>query len=127
MMLEDMALLLQQANIGVIGTNIFLSNMPASPDACVALYEYAGNARERSFGGDVLESPGLQVRVRNTTYSAARTKIESVIAALDGVNNTTVNNKRYLSVLVQQSPTPMGSDQNGRKEFTVNFIVQKER
>ena len=49
-----------------LGTNLFLSKMPESPDYCVAIFEYEGLPPIETFGsaGFVIERPSLQVMVR---------------------------------------------------------------
>jgi hypothetical protein len=101
--------------------------MPETPDLCMVLYEYAGQSRERTFrGGTIIEHPGLQVSIRATDYVTARTKIELVIAALDGVANTVMGSTRYISIMANQSPTPLGRDENNRTRVSQNFIISKE-
>lgn len=128
-LLDDIASHLVSKSIGTIGTDLFLGYMPDQPDNCVGVFEYAGEPMELTMGtGDaVLERPGLQVRARNKSYSAAKTKIDSVVTALHGLAEQTLNSKRYLLVRANQSPESIGMDQNNRSELVVNFSVLKER
>lgn len=128
-LLDEIATYLEDKNVGTVGTDLFMGFMPDKPDNCVALFEYAGEPMELTMGsGDpTLERPGLQVRVRNTSYSAARSKIEDVVDAFHGLANQTLSGTRYLLIKANQSPESLGLDQNNRSEFVVNFSVLKER
>ena len=125
MLLDDIASYLQQQGIA----GVYKGFMPDKPDNCVVLFEYAGEPMELTMGsGDpTLERPDLQVRVRNTSYSAARSKIEDVVDALHGLANEVLGDRRYLLIRANQSPESLGLDANNRSEFVCNFSVLKER
>jgi len=124
-LLDDIALYLETQGVGTCGTDIFAGTMPSQPNNCIVLYEYAGYPRYLVWNG---ERPGLQVRVRNTSYSAGRTKIEEVVQTLHGVcEYTAPSGVRYLLIRAEQSPESLGQDDNGRFEWVVNFDVIKER
>lgn len=125
-LLDDISAHLQQQ--GVTGS-IYKGFYPDQPDSLVALFEYAGEPMELTMSDNdpVLERPGLQVRVRSTTYPTGRTKIGEIVAILHGLANKTLGGTRYLLIKANQSPESMGLDQNNRCEFVVNFSVLKER
>lgn len=124
MLLDDIALYLQQQGVGVVGTDIFKGQLPASPDDCIALFEYAGEPQDLTDAN--LEYPGLQVLVRNKSYPAGRQKIEQAVRVLHGVSEQVINNVRYLLIQARQSPFLLERDENGRAVFVVNFRIIKE-
>ena len=81
-MITEIGAYLATKSIGTVGTDIFLGLMPDQPDNCIALFEYAGGPPDLHWAG---EYPGLQVRVRNKGYAAARTKIGEVMDKLHGL------------------------------------------
>ena len=123
-MLSDIGNYLQAQGIGTLGTNIFLGLMPDQPDNCVALFEYAGSPPDLHWEG---EYPGLQVRVRNKGYAAARTKIGEVMEKLHGLHEKTLSGTRYLLIKARGSPEVLKRDANNRVELFVNFEIIKER
>ena len=123
-MLSDIGNYLQAQGIGTLGTNIFLGLMPDQPDNCVALFEYAGSPPDLHWEG---EYPGLQVRVRNKGYAAAREKIEEVVTELHGAHELTLNGTRYRVIKVRGSPEVLKRDANNRVELFVNFEIITER
>lgn len=129
MLLDDIATYLQAQGVGTVNADIFKGYYPDKPDNLVVLFEYAGEATEMTMGtGDpIIERPGLQVRVRDKSYSAGRSKIALAVTALHGLANVVLGGKRYLLIRANQSPESLGLDANNRSEFVVNFSVLKER
>lgn len=123
-MLTEIGAYLATKSIGTVGTDIFLGLMPDQPDNCIALFEYAGSPPDLHWNG---EYPGLQVRVRNKGYAAARTKIGEVMDKLHGLHEQTLSGTRYLLVKARGSPEVLKRDANNRVELFVNFEIIKER
>ena len=123
-MLREIGAYLATKSIGTVGTDIFLGLMPDQPDNCIALFEYAGSPPDLHWNG---EYPGLQVRVRNKSYAAARTKIGEVMEKLHGLHEQTLSGTRYLLIKARGSPEVLKRDANNRVELFVNFEIIKER
>ena len=123
-MLSDISTYLKNQGVGTPGTDMFLGLMPDQPDNCIALFEYAGSPPDLHWNG---EYPGLQVRVRNKSYAAARTKIGGAMTALHGLHETVLGGTRYLLVKARGSPEVLKRDANNRIELFVNFEIMKER
>jgi len=122
--LREIGAYLATKSIGTVGTDIFLGLMPDQPDNCIALFEYAGSPPDLHWNG---EYPGLQVRVRNKSYAAARTKIGEAMTALHGLHEQTLSGTRYLLIKARGSPEVLKRDNNNRVELFVNFEIIKER
>lgn len=123
-MLREIGAYLQSQGIGTLEANLFLGLMPDQPDNCIALFEYAGSPPDLHWPG---EYPGLQVRVRNKSYAAARTKIGEAMTALHGLHEQTLSGTRYLLIKARGSPEVLKRDNNNRVELFVNFEIMKER
>lgn len=122
-MLTEIGAYLAIKNVGTVGADLFLGLMPDQPDNCIALFEYAGSPPDLHWNG---EYPGLQVRVRNTSYAAARTKIGEVAKKLHGLHEQTLSGTRYLLIKARGGPEVLKRDNNNRVEFFVNFEIIKE-
>ena len=122
-MLSDIGTYLQSQGIGTLGADLFLGFMPDQPDNCIALFEYAGSPPDLHWNG---EYPGLQVRVRNKSYAAARIKIGEAMTALHGLHEQTLSGTRYLLIKARGSPEILKRDANNRVELFVNFEIIKE-
>lgn len=96
LLLDDIASYLASFNIGKVGTDIHKGFLPDQPDNLVALFEYAGSPTELTMcDSPIIERPGLQVRVRNTSYPVGRAKINEVVDILHGLANVTLGGKRF--------------------------------
>ena len=126
MLLDDIEETLADNNLGTFGTDLFTGYMPDKPDNLICLFEYGGSPPDIASDVDE-ENPSFQVRVRNTNYLAARTKIESIVNVLHRIANKTINDSFYLSIFANQSPASIGRDANNRAEIVVNFRVTKRR
>lgn len=82
----------------------------------VGLFSTSGLEPTFYFDDTAIEYPGLQVIVRNESYS----KGENVINAIFSLLNKLEGFKP------QQSPFGIGKDEKGRSEFSVNYIIMKE-
>ena len=125
MLLEDIGQYLQSNAVGIVGTDIFYGYLPNSPDDCIVLFEYAGEPSEYAHDGSSVEKPGLQVRVRNVSYSSGRSKIDQIKNVLNLITNRVVGETFYLSIIANQSPIGLGRDTQGRSEFVINFSIKK--
>jgi len=123
-MLKEIGTYLQSQGIGTLGANLFLGLMPDQPDNCIALFEYAGSPPDLHWNG---EYPGLQVRVRNKSYAAARIKIEEIMEKLHGLHEQMLSGTRYLLIKARGSPEILKRDANNRVELFVNFEIMLER
>ena len=147
-MLREIGTYLQAQGVGTPGADMFLGLMPDEPDNCIALFEYAGSPPDLHWNG---EYPGLQVRVRGTSYEAARSKIGDIVKKLHGLYEqilsdegepegigdegegngeeepTPVTGTRYLLIWAKGSVEILKRDANNRVVLFVNFEIIKER
>jgi len=121
--LTEIGAYLATKNVGTVGTDIFLGLMPDQPDNCVSLFEYAGSPPDLHWAG---EYPGLQVRVRNKSYAAARAKIGEIAKELHGLHEQMLSGTRYLLIKARGSPEILKRDASNRVELVLNFEVMKE-
>ncbi len=151
-MLEQISAYLEAQGIGT-ADDICIGLMPDQPDNCVSLFEYAGSPPDLHWNG---EYPGLQVRVRNISYAAARSKIGEIMTALHGLYEQTLSDgsegsgdegsegdgdeggdgggepipakgTRYLLIKARGSPEILKRDASNRVELVLNFEIIKER
>ena len=123
-MLSDIGTHLQSQGVGSLGADLFLGLMPDQPDNCIALFEYAGSPPDLHWNG---EYPGLQVRVRNKSYEAARIKIGEIMKKLHGLHEQMLSGTRYLLIKARGSPEILKRDASNRVELFVNFEIMLER
>ena len=112
------------------GTDLFANTMPATPDECVAVYEYAGLPSTYVFGSPLIdrEFPRIQIvcRGEKQDISTPRETAETIYQAIGAVANQSVSGTRYHAITPLQPPFLMGHDANGRPLIAFNCQVDKE-
>lgn len=107
-----------------LGTNLFLSKMPESPDYCVAIFEYEGLPPIETFGaaGFVIERPSLQIMVRASRedYVTARDKAVTLRNLIAAISDTTLSGIGILRVTSMGSVNPLGVDELERPQVVFN-------
>jgi len=88
-----------------LGTNLFLSKMPDSPDVCVCIYEYQGTAPMMTFGSTAIQMdrPSVQISVRASRddYATARDLAQALRTLVSGIVDVTSSGVR----IVRAEPT----------------------
>ena len=108
---------------GTLGTNLFLSRMPETPDACVCIYEGEGGLPEFTMGNTILDNPAIQIIVRGTRedYVTARDKAQTIRLLLAQLADQTLSGVTVLRVSPIGSVLPMGLDKNDRPMVSTNY------
>lgn len=104
-----------------------------SPGTAVALYETGGVSPVRKFSGVDHERPNIQILVRSTSWTTARTTADRIWRLLEGTHSTALAKTpgstattRYLDITPLQSPFDVGTDPKRRHLVSMNFSVWKE-
>jgi hypothetical protein len=107
---------------------LYLGSRPDSPDECLTVYEYPGDApsyiQEQTAPSD--ESVQIQVVARSVDYEAASELISKAWTALALVINMNLSGTKYHSIRPNHSPSTMGRDTNDRILLFFNATVSKE-
>ena len=119
---------LQSAGVGTLGTSIFLSRMPASPDVATTVYETGAGYAMYTQGttvGPALTVANIQIvtRAAREDYQTARTTISTATTALETIVDSTISTIRVLRVEQVGSPSPLGLDDNDRPRVAMTFTV----
>ena len=119
---RDIASYLDSQTVWTLGTNIFVGELPDTPDACIAVYEYAGSPPDLVWEG---EYPSCQVRVRAPAFEDAHNTADLIMATLHKLTYKTIDGTLYYYISAKGSPEQMGRDANKRFEFVINFAIIK--
>lgn len=131
MMLKDMGQYLQDAKVGKVGKDIFLSLLPDSPAECMALYEYQGQQTNQIAH---TEAPGMQICVRAKRYPDGYVRLQSAHKALkeigfedgDFPGGAVINGVQYFRVQPVMSGIIQDRDENGNFLLKRNYYITKE-
>jgi hypothetical protein len=110
---------------GTVATDIFIGQLPASPDSCVAIFGLpAGALPLGSRQVSTLWFPRFQVVVRNQDYDTASAKLQDVRTKLHAKYGLILPNWRILAIHADSEGGPIGTDDQNRFEFAINFSAE---
>ena len=112
-----------------LGTDLYLSLLPESPDNCAVLLEDGGSSPVFTMGSvniPQMERPELQIIVRNTSYTTGRALADELFRLLTAISNEDINGVLYQRIEAIASPALYERDDNRRSLFTVNFTVVRD-
>ena len=108
-----------------IGTNLFLSKMPDTPDVCVCIYENQGSGPLMTFGATAiqLDRPSVQISVRaaRDDYATARDLAQALRTLVAGIVNVTSSGVVVLRVEPTGSFYSLSVDQLERPRVVFNL------
>jgi hypothetical protein len=127
---DEIADFLEDAGVGTVGTTIFKGQMPATPDACIAVIETAGREPQHTFGsnGIAIEYPRVQVRFRGAAqdYATPAALAQTAYAAMAAVANQSLDGTLYHSIDPIQPPFLLEKDAKNRLVIGFNAQLMKE-
>lgn len=106
------------------GSNLFVSVLPESPDAIVAIFDYSGEDPEQNIE---YWRPSVQVRVRGARedYETAYQLAMNIKALLVASHNITIGDTRYIGIWSKGDIISLGRDNNQRPELSMNFQIHR--
>jgi hypothetical protein len=129
---EDIATYCANQGIGTLGTDIFVNNLPDTPeypDNLVVFNDTAGFGPDHAMGGPsdnpAFENPSVQVLVQNVYSETAINTCYDVFQLLDGLKDQTIDSVVYLLVTALNSPFIIGKDENDRYRVACDFLVTR--
>lgn len=100
--------------------DIFVGKQPATPDNCISILGNLG-ARQPDANIAELMYPRFQILVRNTDYLTGSAKLHDVRTALHDKIALSLTNYFIYFIRADQEGFPIGEDEQGRPEFSINF------
>ena len=127
MLLKDLGMALEKNSLGILGTSIFLGDMPdEAPDACIGLFEYPGSPASLTSTGVAVERPRVQILVRDVDYYSARQRAEQIYQLLNATGEFHLNGTKYLWIEALSPPFFLSRDTADRVKIGCNYMVVKE-
>jgi hypothetical protein len=124
----DVALLLQNALVGTIGTNIYIGKLPDQNDAphkAIGVFDTGSAYTNPKWQRDEFL---VQILVRGPqqNYQEGYDFAEAAKGAVLGVQPQTLNGNYYAGFLLNGGINGLGTDQRDRHIFSLNFRVIAE-
>lgn len=125
---QDLCEYLEDELVGTIGTDLFVSELPAGKPEGMVLTMYPGAPPELTCGsnGITVDMPRFQFQAHYATETTAIAKAEAAATALAKVANQSIEGTRYRSVTVLQTPGLLYRDKNNRSVFGFNGEAERD-
>ncbi len=108
--------------------NLFVSEMPESPDDCICIYDSGGFAPEAGFESNYkYERPTVQVIVRGAVgkYLEAYSKASVIKNTLHNAHEQSWGVSRYIGIWAMSDILSIGPDEKNRPKLSVNFVIHR--
>ena len=116
--IDDIAEQLEDAGVGTVGTDIFISYLPDKVANGIGVFDTGGRQPD---GYIPTKEPTFQIFIRAVTYSAGKTLLDSVRAALHQKANVTYGSTYFYFILAVAEGGHIGRNEAGFDEFSINF------
>jgi hypothetical protein len=114
------------------------ADMPSSPDEVTFVKDTPGLVPQDFLDADVgavVETLGVQVVVRAASEAAGETRAWAVYDKLRRIGTLTLGGVSYMAVWAISPPFALGADETGitaagsegRRQWSVNFLAQRQR
>jgi hypothetical protein len=119
MIATDIATYLAGKGHGIVNTDLFSDFQPDEPDNCIVFYNESAPSLPES-DALAVDQYGLQVLVRNTANSTARSKILDIHRALVGFSGE-LSGQTITDLCIVTPPTTIGRDEHNRAEWSAHY------
>jgi hypothetical protein len=121
--IKDM--LLADSSLGLaLGTNLFVGREPATPRACITLFDTGGGTPGMSLDANSYYYTQVQVRVRNPDYNLGMVQSYEIMDALHGRGQAIVNGTLY-TLITCTEPMLLDYDDQNNVRFIININMQR--
>lgn len=119
-MISDIATYLAAQGLGTVGTDIFYSYLPDAGDDLLTVLDTGGQQPDIYLP---TKEPTFQILIRASTYTAGKTKLDSVRTALHNKYQTTIGSTYFFFIQAASEGGHLGRnpDTRGLDEFSINF------
>ncbi len=121
-LLEALGAFLEVLGIGAQGTDLFFNNQPSEPNNCITIIDTGGYPSDET---GVIRYQTFQILVRNENYVDAKMKSENIYKVLHLQENFEIGEFYIYFAESEDEPTPIGEDNNGRTEITMNLRFER--
>lgn len=124
MIIRDIADYLTTQTDLELGTSLYLSHQPESPDEVVAIYDTGGVEPDHYLP---TAEPTIQILVRAGDYQTAHDRAHELAGILHRLTNQTIGDYYVYYIFLLGEPTHLGRDKRNRDEYTLNLHLKIRR
>lgn len=116
---------LETNSVGIVGTDIFVSREPTTPDFAITIYDTGGISPNPKF---LRDEPTIQVRVRGDKngYSVAFAKAQEIKDVLLGATPIVLSGTDYVLFVQIGEIIALGYDDSNRPLIVSNWQLVRE-
>lgn len=105
--------------------NLFVSEMPESPNECVCVYDTGGF--DPASTDERYEYPTVEIMVRGERmeYTDGWSLAQDIKDVLHKLHNETWDSTRYIGIWCVGDVNHIGYDENQRPKFSINFRIHR--
>jgi|OpeIllAssembly_1097287.scaffolds.fasta_scaffold545144_2 hypothetical protein len=128
MICEHIAAYLQSIGHGTLGVNMFIDNLPETPDDVVLVTTSGGFAPEfvHNKPGVNTEMPTFQIATRSRSIPSAKSKSHAIYNDLQLIGNMMVDGIFFQRLTPMQTPFSIERDDKDRWIWGCNYVAEKE-
>jgi hypothetical protein len=116
---------LNNQGVGTTGTDLFISELPATPDDAIGIFEDAGEVPDKYI--KEIRRPQVQIMVRNESYPSGKAIIENIFDLFHDQNDSFNFKTGGLDIMridaVTEPQQLQPTDESGRYIFVCNFYI----
>lgn len=106
------------------GANLFVNDMPDSPDKAAGFFRYGGGPPDETFEDEFLiRNPRLQVLVRDPWSEVSIDRSEIIMKLIGSVKEQTIGTTYFHRIKPVGEVTELGPDSSRRERATINYQV----
>lgn len=106
------------------GNNLYVHDLPPSPDFAASVIPYEGGASDETFTNPLhTRHPRVQVTIRHPLSHTALERAGDILKYLVQVKDQTINGTDYQRIKNVGEPFEIGPDSSNRQRAVVNFEV----
>lgn len=124
-MISEIAEYLEDQSIGVVGTNIFYSDLPdISSDFMIAVFDRIGTKPNVDI--PEIKSPMFQIFIRSKDYATGKAKLDAIRESLHGSINVYLipGGIKFRKIHAVAEGGHIGKNESGKDEFSINFMTE---
>lgn len=130
--IKEVGQYLQSQNFGTLGVNIFLSFEPDSPDELIAVLDRGGYITDDfvKITGDAANKYdviGVQLILRGNSYESLMSKAYQIYDLFHRKAFYNLGTFYIKESHAESLPIPIGRDERGRDEISINFLFSTFR
>lgn len=120
-MLDDLLAWAAGRGLGTVGTDLFGSYLPASPQAAIAILETGGPQPNKELP---IKKPTFQVMIRSADYPTGRAKLAAARSIFHGLNSQLMGSTFFFYIEAISEGGHLGRDTQGADLFSINFLCE---